>query len=147
MWSVCTVSWYERGHHISWFLKLYILTTSKVISGWVATCDSAHLWRFYSAAPLGDQTTSIMTWHPTQSHYPDHESFPYSNIVEQLARKHQLWIVKSLLSRDHGSNWWVGILRNRKWTLNSCGPPVWWRAVRGWQLLSYTLTTSKVIIR
>ena len=25
-------------------LLFYVLTTSKVISGWVSTCDSAHYW-------------------------------------------------------------------------------------------------------
>ena len=44
-----------------WMLEVYILATSKVISGRVPTCDSAHSWRIYSAAPLGDQVTSTMT--------------------------------------------------------------------------------------
>ena len=35
-----------------------VLTTSKVILGWVSTCDSAHLWQLYTAAPLGDQATN-----------------------------------------------------------------------------------------
>ena len=39
---------------------------NKVISGWVLTCDNAHLTWLYSAAPLGDQADSTMT---TQSHY------------------------------------------------------------------------------
>ena len=30
------------------------LATSKVISGWALTCDSAHSWRLYSTDPLGD---------------------------------------------------------------------------------------------
>ena len=52
-------------------LLFYVLATSKVISGWVPTCDSAHSWRLYGAAPLEDQAISTMTWYPTQSHDPD----------------------------------------------------------------------------
>ena len=51
----------------------YILTRSKVISGLVPTCDSAHSWWLYSAAPLGKQANNTMTWYPTHSHYPDTE--------------------------------------------------------------------------
>ena len=40
-------------------LEFYILTTSKVLSGRVLSCDCAHLWRLYSAIPLGDQTANI----------------------------------------------------------------------------------------
>ena len=29
------------------------------------TCDSAHSWQLYSAAPLGDQATSTMTYYLT----------------------------------------------------------------------------------
>ena len=52
-------------------LLFYILTTSKVISAQVLTWHSAHSWQLYSAASLGKQTTSSITWYPTQSHYPD----------------------------------------------------------------------------
>ena len=52
-------------------LLLYDLATSKVVSGQVPTCNSAHSWWLYSAAPLGHQATS--TWYPTQSHYPNTE--------------------------------------------------------------------------
>ena len=54
------------------FISLQPLT-SKGISEWVLTCDGAHSWRLYSAALLGNQAISIMTWYPTQSHYPDTE--------------------------------------------------------------------------
>ena len=37
-------------------LEFYVLATSKVIAGWILTCDSAHSWSFYSAALLGYQT-------------------------------------------------------------------------------------------
>ena len=43
-------------------LLSYILVTSKVIWGWVATCDRVN---FVSAAPVEDQTTSTMTGYHT----------------------------------------------------------------------------------
>ena len=52
-------------------LEFDVLTTSKVISGWVPTCDSVHSWRLYSAAPLGSQAASNMTRYLTQLHYPN----------------------------------------------------------------------------
>ena len=56
---------------VCWLLELYVLATSKVISGQLPTFDSAHPWRLYSAAPLTDQATGTMTRYPTQPHYPD----------------------------------------------------------------------------
>ena len=53
-------------------LLFYVLATSMVISGWVPTCECV-LMALYSAAPLGDQATSSITWYLTQSHYPDTE--------------------------------------------------------------------------
>ena len=41
--------------------SFYVLALSKVISGRVSTCDSVYSWRFYSAAPLGDQPVRTMT--------------------------------------------------------------------------------------
>ena len=35
-------AWHQRKH--GWLLDLYILATSKVISGQVLTCDGAHHW-------------------------------------------------------------------------------------------------------
>ena len=61
------------------FIVIYIMATFKVISGWVPTSDSTHSWQLYRVAPLGDQAKGIMTWYPSQSHYPDPEqtsSFP-----------------------------------------------------------------------
>ena len=49
-------------------LLFYILVTFKAISGWVPIYDSEHLWWLYSAAPLGGQTASTMTWYSNQSH-------------------------------------------------------------------------------
>ena len=51
----------------------YILATSKVISGRIMTDDSAQPWRLDSAASLGDQGSSIVTWYPTQLHSTDTE--------------------------------------------------------------------------
>ena len=39
----------------------------------MCTLDSVHWWWLYGAAPLEDHSASIMTWYPTQSHYPDTE--------------------------------------------------------------------------
>ena len=41
------------------------------VSGRVLTCDNAHSWRLYDAAPLGDLTTCVMTQFATQSYYHD----------------------------------------------------------------------------
>ena len=51
-------------------LLFQVLATSKFISGWELTYDSAHL--VYSAASL-EQVTGTITYYPTQSHYPDTE--------------------------------------------------------------------------
>ena len=55
-------------------LLFCILTTSKVISGQVPTCDSGHSWRLHTVAPLGNQIATTMIQFPTQSHYFDTES-------------------------------------------------------------------------
>ena len=44
----------------------YVLATSKVLSRYAPTFDSPHLWQLYSAAPLGQQATSTMSWYPTE---------------------------------------------------------------------------------
>ena len=54
-------------------LLFYVLATFKVMSGRELTCDSAHSWRLWSTAPLGDQTMSPLIWYPTQSHFPNTE--------------------------------------------------------------------------
>ena len=68
-----TQSRIHQTNYQLWFVSLllfYVLATSKVISGWVPTCDSAHSSWLYGAA-LGNQAVNSMTWYPTQSHYPD----------------------------------------------------------------------------
>ena len=62
--------------HPGW-LVIGVLRPSNIynfISGWALTCDSAHSWRLYNPAPLGDQVVNTMTWYPTQSDYPDTKS-------------------------------------------------------------------------
>ena len=66
----------------SWLVQFYVLETSPVISGWELICDSVQSWQLSSAAPLGDQANSTMTWHPTQSNYPDTEATsPYPLLI------------------------------------------------------------------
>ena len=64
-----------------------IPVTSKVISGWVPTCDSGLSMWLYSVTPLGDQATSTMAQPPTQSHYPDTELTSPCPILVKLARR------------------------------------------------------------
>ena len=64
-----------------WLLKVYILATSKFISGQVPTCDSAHSWLRYSTTALGDQAASTMNWYHTQWHYPDTESTSHCPVL------------------------------------------------------------------
>ena len=52
---------FDNNNFFGGFLLFYILAISKVTSGWAQTCDSAHSWLFYSAAPLGNQATSTMS--------------------------------------------------------------------------------------
>ena len=61
------------GYHIDWLLEFYVLRTSKVISGWVSTCDIVHSWWLYNAVQLGNQVASTLSWYPTKSPYPDTE--------------------------------------------------------------------------
>ena len=68
--SWCVESNLGKGFGFGWLLEFYVLATSNVISGWVPTFDSAHSWRLYSAVPLGNQATSIMTRYPAQPCYP-----------------------------------------------------------------------------
>ena len=63
--SKCPQSSIQPGSCLQ-LLEVYILATSKVISGWAPTCDSAHSWWLSCAATLGDQAISTMTWYPTQ---------------------------------------------------------------------------------
>ena len=59
--NMCVCKWVHGHVKVSVCLLFYALATSKAISGRVPTCDSAHSWRHYSAAPLGNQGTA---------HYP-----------------------------------------------------------------------------
>ena len=65
-------------------LVVEFLPTSKVISGWVLSCDSAQL---YSAPFLGNQAAGTMTHYPTQSHYPDTKlTSPYTILLMSINR-------------------------------------------------------------
>ena len=48
-------------------LLLYFEAISKVISGFVQTCNSVHSWQHYSIVPVGNQAISTRTWYPAQS--------------------------------------------------------------------------------
>ena len=65
MSPIFAISGLRIARHFCWLFEFYILATSKIISGWELSCDSA--------APLGNQATSTMTSYPIQSHYPDTE--------------------------------------------------------------------------
>ena len=88
-------------------LLLYVLTTSKVISGRVPTCDRAHSWLLYSAAQLGNQAASTMTWFSTHSHYPDPEPTspcPILIMPSTYLGSHKYQFYKSLVWLDCGLN-------------------------------------------
>ena len=98
---------------------------NKFISGRVPTADHAHSWWLYSAATLGDQVASTMTWYPTQSHYPRND-----NNAKQLARKRQVsilkWFVWCYLSRDLNSLIsQIGRLGCSTHSAIPSGPPLW----------------------
>ena len=119
---------------IGCLLELYVLATSKVISGWVLTCDSAHSWWLYSAAPLGDWIICTMSEYPIWSDYLA-SLFPYLNNAECPARKRQVSIIKSLVWLAYLST--IIIYQRGRRLLNSFGHPVWsvWEAVRHCTLL------------
>ena len=50
----------QRKQYIC-LLVFYVLAKSKLILGWVPTWDSAHSWRIYNVAALGNQAASTMT--------------------------------------------------------------------------------------
>ena len=128
------VRWYQDGHWIvtvhthggfivllHWigWLEFYVLATSKVISGWLLTCDSAHWWWYYSygaVVTLGDQVTGVMTWYPTQSQYPDSE----------LTSSFPIWIIQSICLESDTylllSHWFYSTMGFESHDL-----PKWWR--------------------
>ena len=66
-----------------------VLARSKVISGWVLTCDSAHSWRIDSAATLGNQVTDTMIRYPALSWHWADQCLPYPINAEHQARQRQ----------------------------------------------------------
>ena len=92
---------------VGWLLRTYVQSTSKDISEWVPTCNSACSWWLYNAALLGDQATSTLTGSPTQSHYPDTESTSSCSIliIQSIwLGRDKYQFVKSLVWLDPGSN-------------------------------------------
>ena len=93
VWEILSWCWRPK---VVYLLLFYVLATSEVISGQVLTCDSAHLWRLYSTAPLGNQATSTMSQFPhsvTLSWHWANQSLPHPNNAEHLARKRQVSIL------------------------------------------------------
>ena len=90
-------------------LLFYVLETFKVISEREPISDSAHSWRLYSAAPLGNKQRggNTMTWYPTHSHYPDTEpTSPCPILIMQSIwlGGHTYKTSESLVWLDQGSN-------------------------------------------
>ena len=61
----CRQTYIHVGKQIVGLLLSYVLATSKVISLRVPTCESTHSWVHYSAASLGDQATSMVSYSVT----------------------------------------------------------------------------------
>ena len=72
-------------------LLFYVVTTSKVISGWIATCDGALSQIPFSSVTLGNQAVSTMT-----VYYTPNQFLPYYNIA-----KHQIMPNTRLGSNIH----------------------------------------------
>ena len=72
-----------------WLLQFYILATLTVTSG--PTCNSARLWRLYSAARLGHND---LLFHSVKlsGHQVNH-SFHYPDNAEHLSKKWQASIL------------------------------------------------------
>ena len=89
-------------------LVFYIPTTSKVISGRAPTCERVHLWWRYSAAPLGNQTTSTMTQYPTQFHYLNTELTSHHPVLLLMPNaklgSNKYKLLKSLIWLDRNPN-------------------------------------------
>ena len=88
-------------------LLFYVLSTSKVISGWVQTCDNAHSWWLYSAASLGTPGHwhyDLLSHSVALSWCWDNQSLAYPNNAKHQAWKWQVYILKSLVWLDLVSN-------------------------------------------
>ena len=51
----------SRALLVGLLLEFYILATSRVLSGWIPTYDTANSLWLYSVAPLGTLATDTMT--------------------------------------------------------------------------------------
>ena len=104
--AILALHWWHTVPIIFVYLLLFsVLATSKVISGWIPTCDSAHSWRLCSAPPLGNEAISTMTRYPTQSHYPDTEltnPWPILILLSTWLGNDKYQFNKSLVWHDPG---------------------------------------------
>ena len=107
------------------FLLFYVLATSKIISEWVLTCDSVHSRWLCSAAALGNQAASTMTWYPTQSRYTGiNPTSPIPIMPSAWLGSDKYQFYKSLIWLDQGLDPWVWIPPpGRKTTTNKLNPP------------------------
>ena len=98
VWTVGTLLGYLQMS-ICLFL-LYVLATSKVISGWILTFHSNHSlhWETSPPGPCPDI--------PLNPIICANQSLPYPNSIVHLARKWQVYIFKSLIWFDQGTNLW-----------------------------------------
>ena len=84
---------------LRWLFKFYPLTTSKVMSWWVLTSDSVHLWLLYSSAPLRNhaaQHHELISHSVTLSWQWTNQPLSYPINAEHQARMRQVSI-KSLV--------------------------------------------------
>ena len=98
--SSCRSSKYQKC--VCW--GFYVLATSTVILGRVATYNSARLL-LYSAAPMGDQAVSTMIRVATQSHEPDTElTSHYTTLImpstSVVTGKHQFLLLIGLPQQE-----------------------------------------------
>ena len=111
MWEIlCLEQESNPNRWVFFLLEVYIRATSKVIWGWVPTCDSSHSWQLHSAVPLDNRAAGAMTQYPTQSHYPDIEQTSPCLILLMLnmclgSDKYQF--DKSLVWVDREPNSWA----------------------------------------
>ena len=146
-WGLCLASKFVC------LLLFYVHATSKVIAEWVATCEGAHSWRLYSAAPLINQATSNMTWYLTKSHYSDTEPTSHCRILimqKHLTRKWQVSILKSLVWLDQVSkpltlnlnlrSSYSPISQNGRWALYSFNHSNWSIYIYIWYIYNMYIT-------
>ena len=84
------------------------LATSKVRSRQVPTCDNAHSWRLFSAAPHKKpchQHHDLISHSGTLSWKWANQSLSYPNNAQRLTMKWQVPILKRVVPLDQSSRW------------------------------------------